>query len=95
MGPKLEKWAKGKSDNVRALLSTLDQVLWENSGWKGVGMTDLMNPAQVKKHYRKAMIIMHPDKVKQKGGTTEQIYIADYLFDLTNQAWGHFQMAEM
>ena len=49
----------------------------------------------MKKHYRKAMIIMHPDKVKQKGGTTEQIYIADYLFDLTNQAWGHFQMAEM
>ena len=95
MGPKLEKWAKGKNDNVRALLSTLDQVLWENSGWKGVGMTDLMNPAQVKKHYRKAMIIMHPDKVKQKGGTTEQIYIADYLFDLTNQAWEHFQMAEM
>jgi len=95
LGPKLEAWAKGKSDNIRALLSTLQDVLWEGSRWKEVSMMDLMNPAQVKKQYRKAMIIMHPDKVKQKGGTTEQIFIADYLFDLTNQAWGHFQMSEM
>ena len=95
MGPKLDAWAKGKNDNIRALLSTLQMVLWEGSGWKEVSMMDLMNPAQVKKQYRKAMIIMHPDKVKQKGGTTEQVYIADYLFDLTNSAWGHFQSTEM
>jgi hypothetical protein len=95
MGPKLESWAKGKNDNIRALLSTLQSVLWEGSGWKEVSMMDLMNPAQVKKSYRKAMIIMHPDKVKQRGGTTEQIFIADYLFDLTNSAWGSFQQSEM
>ena len=95
LGPKLELWAKGKSDNLRALLSTLQDVLWEGCNWKEVSMMDLMNPSQVKKQYRKAMIIMHPDKVKQRGGTTEQIYIADYLFDLTNQAWGNFQSTEM
>ncbi|QDZ22120.1 auxilin-related protein [Chloropicon primus] len=95
MGPKLDAWSKGKSDNIRALLSTLQHVLWEDSGWKEVSMMDLMNPAQVKKQYRKAMIIMHPDKVKQKGGTTEQIYVADYLFDLTNQAWSAFMSSEM
>ena len=78
LGPKLELWAKGKSDNLRALLSTLQDVLWEDCNWKEVSMMDLMNPSQVKKQYRKAMIIMHPDKVKQRGGTTEQIYIADY-----------------
>lgn len=95
LGPKLEAWSKGKGDNIRALLSTLQDVIWDGSNWKEVSMMDLMNPAQVKKSYRKAMIIMHPDKVKQRGGTTEQIFIADYLFDLTNQAWGHFQQTEM
>jgi len=33
--------------NVRGLLSSLQVVLWEDSGWKPIGMADLLEPAQV------------------------------------------------
>ena len=36
-------------DNIRALLSTMHQVLWENSGWKQPGLTDMVEPAKVQR----------------------------------------------
>lgn len=39
-------------------------VLWEGeTRWKTVGMADLVTPDQVKKVYRKAVLVVHPDKV--------------------------------
>lgn len=41
-------------------------VLWEGeTRWKPVGMADLVTPEQVKKVYRKAVLVVHPDKVRQ------------------------------
>lgn len=58
-------WIEGKERNIRALLSTLHTVLWEGeTRWKTVGMADLVTPDQVKKYYRKAVLIVHPDKVQ-------------------------------
>jgi hypothetical protein len=34
--------------NVRGLLGSLQTVLWEDSGWKPIGMGDLLEPAQVR-----------------------------------------------
>jgi hypothetical protein len=34
--------------NVRGLLGSLQMVLWEDSGWKPIGMGDLLEPAQVR-----------------------------------------------
>ena len=60
----MRRWADGKRKNVRALLSTLHLVLWEGAtGWKEIGMHQLINPDQVKKYYRKACLVIHPDKV--------------------------------
>lgn len=57
-------WIEGKERNIRALLSTLHTVLWEGENrWKPVGMADLVTPDQVKKYYRKAALVVHPDKV--------------------------------
>lgn len=40
-------------------------VLWEGeTRWKPVGMADLVTPEQVKKVYRKAVLVVHPDKVR-------------------------------
>lgn len=40
-------------------------VLWEGENrWKPVGMADLVTPEQVKKVYRKAVLVVHPDKVR-------------------------------
>uniref|UniRef100_A0A452ERY7 Cyclin G associated kinase n=1 Tax=Capra hircus TaxID=9925 RepID=A0A452ERY7_CAPHI len=61
---KLLEWTEGKERNIRALLSTLHTALWDGeSRWTPVGMADLVTPAQVKKHYRRAVLVVHPDKV--------------------------------
>ena len=41
---KLAAWRGGKTDNLRALLQSMDIVLWESAGWKKVGMADLVVP---------------------------------------------------
>lgn len=46
---------------------------------------------QVKRWYMKANLVVHPDKVKQKGGTLEQVTTADMLFDVLKAAWGKFE----
>lgn len=39
-------------------------VLWAGeTKWKPVGMADLVTPEQVKKVYRRAVLVVHPDKV--------------------------------
>ena len=60
---RISQWRDGKRDNLRALLGSLDQVLWEGSGWKKVGMHELVVNSKVKIHYMKAIGKCHPDKV--------------------------------
>lgn len=43
--------------------------------------------AQVKRCYMKANLVVHPDKVKQKGGSIEQVVTADIAFDILKVAW--------
>jgi hypothetical protein len=60
---KLITWKGSKTDNLRALLGSLDKVLWEDAGWKKVNMGDLVMPNKVKIIYMKAIAKVHPDKV--------------------------------
>ncbi|KAK6780145.1 hypothetical protein RDI58_022329 [Solanum bulbocastanum] len=78
----IKRWAAGKEGNLRALLSTLQYVLWPECGWQPVSLTDLIVGASVKKVYRKATLCIHPDKVQQKGANLQQKYIAEKVFDL-------------
>ncbi|KAK9134982.1 hypothetical protein Syun_014312 [Stephania yunnanensis] len=78
----IKRWAAGKEGNLRALLSTLQYVLWAGCGWQPVSLTDLITAASVKKVYRKATLCIHPDKVQQKGADLQQKYIAEKVFDL-------------
>ncbi|RDX74542.1 Auxilin-related protein 2, partial [Mucuna pruriens] len=78
----IKRWAAGKEGNLRALLSTLQYVLWPECGWQPVSLTDLITAAAVKKAYRKATLCIHPDKVQQKGANLQQKYIAAKVFDL-------------
>jgi hypothetical protein len=34
----VEQWVEGKEKNVRALLSSLEQILWPDAKWKPVSM---------------------------------------------------------
>lgn len=57
-------------------------MLWPESGWQPVSLTDLITGASVKKVYRKATLCIHPDKVQQKGANLQQKYVAEKVFDL-------------
>ena len=76
-------------------MSTLHTVLWEGSGWNPPGMTDLVETGRVKKSYMRANLIIHPDKVQSRGGTPEQIVIADMAFDALKTAWAKFEEGEL
>ncbi|XP_077417435.1 cyclin-G-associated kinase [Vanacampus margaritifer] len=81
-------WIEGKERNIRALLSTLHTVLWEGeSRWRPVGMADLVTPEQVKKFYRKAVLVVHPDKAT---GKPYEDY-AKMIFMELNDAWSEFE----
>lgn len=60
---RIAAWRDGKRDNLRALLGSLDNVLWEGSGWKKVGLHELVVVNKVKIIYMKAIAKTHPDKV--------------------------------
>ncbi|XP_037536836.1 cyclin-G-associated kinase [Nematolebias whitei] len=81
-------WIEGKERNIRALLSTLHTVLWEGeTRWRPVNMADLVTPDQVKKFYRKAVLVVHPDKAT--GQPYEQY--AKMIFMELNDAWSEFE----
>lgn len=60
---RLAAWRNGKQDNLRALLGSLDTVLWPEAGWKKVNMSELIMPNKVKINYMKGIGKVHPDKV--------------------------------
>lgn len=60
---RMAAWKNGKQDNLRALLASLDTVLWPEAGWKKVNMSELIMPSKVKVQYMKGIAKVHPDKV--------------------------------
>lgn len=74
---KVSAWRDGKRDNLRALLGSMDNVLWEGSGWKKVGLHELVMANKVKITYMKAIAKTHPDKVSPYMHTRGKISMAD------------------
>ena len=92
LGQELDRWAlteQGKFKDVRSLLSSLGSVLWPNSGWVDVSMGELMmSGSVVKKMYRKAIILTHPDRHQQDSG--EHQYRAERIFNALNESFKTF-----
>lgn len=63
---RIMEWTEGKKNNIRALLCSMHNVLWQDAKWQKCEMHQLVTPADVKKAYRKACLAVHPDKVKKK-----------------------------
>ena len=61
---RIATWRNGKQDNLRALLGSLDTVLWADSGWKKINLSELVLPNKVKIQYMKGIAKVHPDKVR-------------------------------
>lgn len=87
---KIREWSRGKEGNIRSLLSTLQYVLWPESGWKPVPLVDIIEGAGVKKAYQKALLCLHPDKLQQRGAAAHQKYIAEKVFDILQESWKEF-----
>jgi hypothetical protein len=92
VNPKIDNWKNGKEDNLRALLASLDNVLWVEAGWNKVSMAELVVPKKVKIIYMKAVAKTHPDKVTSSA-TTEQKMISEAVFVTLNKAWDQFKAA--
>ncbi|KAJ5775526.1 uncharacterized protein N7511_000537 [Penicillium nucicola] len=88
---RLATWRNGKQDNLRALLGSLDSVLWPEAGWKKVGLAELVLPNKVKIQYMKGISKVHPDKISTTA-TTEQRMIAGAVFGTLNEAWDKFRI---
>ncbi|CAG7565648.1 unnamed protein product [Fusarium equiseti] len=87
---KVSAWRDGKRDNLRALIASLDTVLWENSGWKKVGLHELVMANKVKINYMKAIAKTHPDKLPQDASTEVRL-IAGLVFSTLNESWDKFK----
>ncbi|KAJ6438250.1 UBA/TS-N domain-containingprotein [Purpureocillium lavendulum] len=87
---RVSAWRDGKRDNLRALLGSMDKVLWEGSGWKSVGMHELVMANKVKIHYMKAIAKTHPDKLPQDASTEVRL-IAGLVFSTLNESWDKFK----
>ncbi|PHH80899.1 hypothetical protein CDD80_5819 [Ophiocordyceps camponoti-rufipedis] len=87
---RVSAWRDGKRDNLRALLGSLDKVLWANSGWKPVGMHELVMANRVKVVYMKAIAKTHPDKLPQDANTEVRL-VAGLVFSTLNESWDRFK----
>ena len=93
---RLSEWAydnKSKAKrNVRTLLSSMHTVLWQPNKWKEVGLADVIQGSQVKMKYRKAMLVVHPDRLA--GEKPEIRFIAKRIFEAINDAYREFEKLE-
>ncbi|KAF7729660.1 hypothetical protein EC973_004033 [Apophysomyces ossiformis] len=87
---KLLQWKAGKEQNLRALLATLDMLLWPGAQWSGTQMSELINPKRCKIIYLKAIGKVHPDKLPSSV-TVEQRMLASGIFSTLNEAWDSFK----
>mmetsp|Transcript_45698 Transcript_45698/g.120779 ORF Transcript_45698/g.120779 Transcript_45698/m.120779 type:complete len:405 (-) Transcript_45698:31-1245(-) len=86
----MNKWAKmpdGTSfKDIRTLISTVQTVIWADSGWEPVSLSELIaKDSNIKKYYRKAIIACHPDRHQEAG--PEQQVRADRIFQALNEAF--------
>lgn len=84
----IRDWTQGKERNIRALLGSLHNVLWEGADrWNQPSMGDLLTPDQIKKHYRKACLVVHPDKLTG----SPHLSLAKMAFTELNDAYSKYQ----
>ncbi|GAA93612.1 uncharacterized protein L969DRAFT_83630 [Mixia osmundae IAM 14324] len=83
---RLTVWRAGKESNLRALLTSLQLILWAELEWKAIGMHEVLTETQLKIRYMKAIAKVHPDKLSASC-TLEQRMLADGVFATLNEAW--------
>ncbi|EDR28663.1 homeobox-containing protein, putative [Entamoeba dispar SAW760] len=92
----VNEWAceKGTNQrkNIRSLLKNLDEILWNDQKWRKLGMSDLCDFEGVQKWYKKAVILIHPDKNQFR--SADQLECAQVLFDHVRMSYNIFRKTE-
>jgi hypothetical protein len=88
---KINAWAGagGKKNNIRSLLSTMENVLWEDAGWTPVPLSELMDPKKVRRVWLKAVAVVHPDKVQSSD--VEHQLTAERIFNVLRDSFDSFK----
>ncbi|CAL9735923.1 auxilin-like clathrin uncoating factor Swa2p [Monosporozyma servazzii] len=87
---KINNWKANKPDDIRYLLSNLNNVItWTN--WNPVSTTDLVMPKKVKVTYMKAVAKTHPDKIPASLDLENKM-IAENVFAILSEAWEKFKL---
>lgn len=68
-------------------------VNWPNNGWKVVNLSDVIEAKRVKLYYRKAMMVVHPDKATKFDADAK--YICRRVFEAVNDAYKEFEKKEL
>lgn len=90
LSTELDRWAKTPDGtawkDIRTLLSTVHEVIWSDSSWQPVSLADMVaKEGNIKKFYRKAILITHPDRAQ--GRNAEQQVRADRIFQALNESF--------
>lgn len=88
---RVDSWKQNRENNLRALLASLQDVLWAGCDWKPVSMSDLVLPKNVRVAYMKAVARTHPDKIPSSA-STETLMIAHAVFVTIQKAWESFRV---
>lgn len=75
---KIMDWIENKERNIRALLCSMNSIVWEGCNWTPIGMHQLLTPNDVKKMYRKACLAVHPDKVSKCANILPVSYVVTF-----------------
>ncbi|KAK9765694.1 auxilin-like clathrin-binding protein required for normal clathrin function [Basidiobolus ranarum] len=87
---RLNQWKSNKVGNLRAMIASLDSILWQELNWKPCGLQDLIQPNQVKSKYMRAIAKLHPDKLSTNESVEHKL-LASGIFSTLNEAWDQFK----
>lgn len=92
-------WAHRKNDNLRGMLTNLEEIIPANIAMKPalrtLTLNELMLPKQVKIQYMKVISSIHPDKLaSQCQGDPRAAWVCNSVFIRLNKAWEQFKVEE-
>jgi len=89
----VEVWAE-KNINLRALLSTLDEVIPKAWGWEATALSALIEDAAVLDAYRRAALAVHPDRLQARRRSATEIARGQAVFTALRRAQVAFRRTQ-
>lgn len=88
----LDQWEfkDGVRRPIRTLLTSMHSVMWKEANFKPIRLGEVVSGSDVKKKYRRALLQVHPDKVRSTD--PEICVIAERIFDALTLQFNEFNV---